>query len=206
MCKELCQAIKDAKWLVPTKIQREAIPVSLSGFYGISLFIIFYVYVFVFFILIFYIISIVFLCYWGVIILLKYIAVCFEIVAHKEKLMLCMLILFFLMHLSQSWLCTIVSCYYCKRQFFLCSYFFCFFFVSIGKDIIGLAETGSGKTGAFTIPILQDMLDCQPQGFFALVLSPTRELAMQIQEQFQMLGQVIGVKCGWYLILYDLLY
>ena len=48
-----------------------------------------------------------------------------------------------------------------------------------GKDVIGLAQTGSGKTGAFALPILQELLD-RPQAFFALVLSPTRELAIQI--------------------------
>ena len=48
-----------------------------------------------------------------------------------------------------------------------------------GKDVIGLAQTGSGKTGAFALPILQELLD-KPQAFFALVLSPTRELAIQI--------------------------
>ncbi len=42
-----------------------------------------------------------------------------------------------------------------------------------GKDVIGLAQTGSGKTGAFSLPILQALMD-KPQDFFALVLSPTR--------------------------------
>ena len=37
-----------------------------------------------------------------------------------------------------------------------------------GKDVIGLAQTGSGKTGAFALPILQELLD-KPQAFFALV-------------------------------------
>lgn len=64
-----------------------------------------------------------------------------------------------------------------------------------GKDIIGLAETGSGKTGAFAIPILQALLD-NPQRLFALVLTPTRELAYQIAEQFEALGAGIGVKCA----------
>lgn len=63
-----------------------------------------------------------------------------------------------------------------------------------GKDVIGLAETGSGKTGAFAIPILQKLLD-NPQRLFALVLTPTRELAFQISEQFEALGSSIGVKC-----------
>lgn len=50
-----------------------------------------------------------------------------------------------------------------------------------GKDVIGLAETGSGKTGAFAIPILQALLE-NPQRLFAVVLAPTRELAFQINE------------------------
>ncbi|XP_071732507.1 DEAD-box ATP-dependent RNA helicase 10-like [Rutidosis leptorrhynchoides] len=62
-----------------------------------------------------------------------------------------------------------------------------------GKDIIGIAQTGTGKTGAFALPILQSLLNA-PQPFFALVLSPTRELAIQIAEQFQALGSGIGVK------------
>ncbi|XP_015791011.1 probable ATP-dependent RNA helicase DDX47 [Tetranychus urticae] len=64
-----------------------------------------------------------------------------------------------------------------------------------GKDIIGLAETGSGKTGAFAIPILESLL-AKPQGLFALILTPTRELAYQINEQFQALGASFGVKCA----------
>ncbi|XP_049279546.1 probable ATP-dependent RNA helicase DDX47 [Anopheles funestus] len=63
-----------------------------------------------------------------------------------------------------------------------------------GKDIIGLAETGSGKTGAFALPILQSLLD-NPQRYFAVVLTPTRELAYQISEQFEALGAMVGVKC-----------
>ncbi|KVH89408.1 DNA/RNA helicase, DEAD/DEAH box type, N-terminal [Cynara cardunculus var. scolymus] len=62
-----------------------------------------------------------------------------------------------------------------------------------GKDLIGLAQTGSGKTGAFALPILQALLEA-PQAFFACVLSPTRELAIQIAEQFEALGSSIGVK------------
>ncbi|XP_073429102.1 probable ATP-dependent RNA helicase DDX47 isoform X5 [Dendrobates tinctorius] len=62
-----------------------------------------------------------------------------------------------------------------------------------GRDIIGLAETGSGKTGAFALPILQTLLE-NPQRLYALVLTPTRELAFQISEQFEALGSSIGVK------------
>ncbi|XP_068223364.1 probable ATP-dependent RNA helicase DDX47 [Palaemon carinicauda] len=63
-----------------------------------------------------------------------------------------------------------------------------------GRDVIGLAETGSGKTGAFGIPVLQALIE-RPQRLFALVLTPTRELAFQIKEQFDALGKAIGVAC-----------
>ncbi|KAF2167251.1 hypothetical protein M409DRAFT_66266 [Zasmidium cellare ATCC 36951] len=64
-----------------------------------------------------------------------------------------------------------------------------------GKDIIGLAETGSGKTAAFALPILQALLD-KPQAMFGLVLAPTRELAYQISQQFEALGSLINVRCA----------
>lgn len=62
-----------------------------------------------------------------------------------------------------------------------------------GKDVIGLAQTGSGKTVAFALPILQSLWE-HPQPFFALVLAPTRELAYQIHDQFNGLGRSIGLK------------
>ena len=63
----------------------------------------------------------------------------------------------------------------------------------LGRDIIGLAETGSGKTGAFAIPVLQSLL-ADPQRLYAVVLAPTRELAFQIHEVFDALGQHVGSK------------
>lgn len=48
------------------------------------------------------------------------------------------------------------------------------FLIVSGKDLIGLAQTGSGKTAAFAIPIIQALLDAPRSVFFALVLSPTR--------------------------------
>ncbi len=51
-------------------------------------------------------------------------------------------------------------------------------------DIIGLAQTGTGKTAAFGLPLLHHMDVAQKQ-VQALVLSPTRELCMQIQEEFK---------------------
>merc|ERR1711931_262748 len=50
-----------------------------------------------------------------------------------------------------------------------------------------------GKTGAFAIPIVQTLLE-NPQRLFALILTPTRELAFQISEQFEALGSSIGLK------------
>lgn len=64
-----------------------------------------------------------------------------------------------------------------------------------GRDVIGLAQTGSGKTAAFALPILQALLD-KPQAFFGLVLAPTRELAYQISQAFESLGSLISVRCA----------
>merc|ERR1719445_59010 len=64
-----------------------------------------------------------------------------------------------------------------------------------GNDVIGLAETGSGKTGSFVLPILQALLET-PQKLFACILTPTRELAFQISEQIEALGATIGIKCA----------
>lgn len=61
------------------------------------------------------------------------------------------------------------------------------------RDLIGLAETGSGKTAAFAIPILQALME-SPSAFFALCLAPTRELAYQIGKSFDSLGSTINVR------------
>lgn len=62
-----------------------------------------------------------------------------------------------------------------------------------GKDVVGLAQTGSGKTGTFAIPIIQALLK-NVQPFFSLVIAPARELAIQIAETFESLGSGIGLK------------
>ena len=54
----------------------------------------------------------------------------------------------------------------------------------------GIAETGSGKTAAFAFPILQ-ILSEDPYGIFCVVITPTRELAVQIKEQFEAFGAPI---------------
>lgn len=64
-----------------------------------------------------------------------------------------------------------------------------------GRDIIGVASTGSGKTAAFALPILQKLWE-EPKGLFACVLAPTRELAYQISQQFESLGAAMGVRCA----------
>ena len=53
-----------------------------------------------------------------------------------------------------------------------------------GRDLIGLAQTGTGKTAAFTLPII-DRLAGGPRRTRALILTPTRELAVQVEESFQ---------------------
>ncbi|HYF30239.1 MAG TPA: DEAD/DEAH box helicase [Chitinophagaceae bacterium] len=65
-----------------------------------------------------------------------------------------------------------------------------------GKDILGLAQTGTGKTAAFALPILQLLGKEQSKGYKhtrALILTPTRELAVQISESFQTYGRYTGI-------------
>ena len=67
------------------------------------------------------------------------------------------------------------------------------------KDVLGSAQTGTGKTAAFAIPILQHLyLDRQqqntPRKINALIITPTRELAIQIAESFTTYGRYTGLK------------
>ena len=64
-----------------------------------------------------------------------------------------------------------------------------------GRDVIGLAQTGSGKTAAYSLPMLQGLLE-KPQALYAVVVTPTRELAVQVAEHIEALGATIGVKCA----------
>src|SRR5207245_2060351 len=56
-----------------------------------------------------------------------------------------------------------------------------------GKDILATAQTGTGKTLAFLVPIMEQLLQQKPDGVSALVLVPTRELALQVGAQYDML-------------------
>lgn len=60
-----------------------------------------------------------------------------------------------------------------------------------GKDIIGIASTGTGKTAAFVLPIMQALLSRQQTK--ALIIAPTRELAQQIEQECRSLGKGSGV-------------
>jgi ATP-dependent RNA helicase RhlE len=63
-----------------------------------------------------------------------------------------------------------------------------------GRDMIGLAQTGTGKTAAFAIPILNKLAQGKRGQLRALVISPTRELAEQICDQFTELGKKTGLR------------
>lgn len=64
-----------------------------------------------------------------------------------------------------------------------------------GKDLLGCAQTGTGKTAAFSIPILQRLYKTDHRkGIKALILTPTRELAIQIGESFEAYGRYTGLK------------
>jgi ATP-dependent RNA helicase RhlE len=58
-----------------------------------------------------------------------------------------------------------------------------------GHDVLGLAQTGTGKTAAFALPLLNRLLRDRRQGPRALVLAPTRELATQITEEIRLLAR-----------------
>lgn len=63
-----------------------------------------------------------------------------------------------------------------------------------GNDVLGLAQTGTGKTAAFLLPVIQRIMQgerCVPR---ALILSPTRELAMQTYKAAQLLGKGTGIR------------
>ena len=61
--------------------------------------------------------------------------------------------------------------------------------------MLGVAQTGSGKTAAFALPMLHRLAE-YPFGIFALVVTPTRELAYQLAEQFRALGSCLNLRCA----------
>ncbi len=65
-----------------------------------------------------------------------------------------------------------------------------------GRDVLGCAQTGTGKTAAFAVPILQHLQENKNRpGIRALILTPTRELALQIEENFNAYAKYLQTKC-----------
>jgi len=69
-----------------------------------------------------------------------------------------------------------------------------------GRDVLGIAQTGTGKTAAFALPVLQHLSASKelalPKSPRALVLAPTRELAVQIAKSFDTYGRGLGLRLG----------
>ena len=63
-----------------------------------------------------------------------------------------------------------------------------------GRDVLGLAQTGTGKTAAFALPVLQRLLCGHKPGPRVLVLAPTRELAAQVSEEIRTLARFTRIK------------
>ncbi|MCB9906151.1 MAG: DEAD/DEAH box helicase [Planctomycetes bacterium] len=63
-----------------------------------------------------------------------------------------------------------------------------------GRDVLGLAQTGTGKTCAFAVPIIERILDVDPPGPSALIVAPTRELVLQIQAEIQLLAKFADIR------------
>ena len=63
-----------------------------------------------------------------------------------------------------------------------------------GRDILGLAQTGTGKTAAFALPVLERLRGRSADGPLALVVAPTRELATQISEEIRLLARFMDVR------------
>lgn len=67
-----------------------------------------------------------------------------------------------------------------------------------GKDMIGVASTGTGKTGAFLIPIIEKLITGN-RSFNSLVVVPTRELALQVEEEFKSLTQGLNISVSCFI-------
>src|SRR5215510_9392580 len=65
-----------------------------------------------------------------------------------------------------------------------------------GRDLLGCAHTGTGKTAAFGLPLLQRLQHQRPDGPRALILAPTRELAVQIHASLRLYGRYTSVRLG----------
>lgn len=70
-----------------------------------------------------------------------------------------------------------------------------------GRDVIGVAKTGSGKTMAFVLPLLRHIKDQRPlepmEGPMALIMTPTRELAVQIYKEMKPFLKVLNLRVSY---------
>ena len=62
-----------------------------------------------------------------------------------------------------------------------------------GRDLIGQAQTGTGKTAAFGIPLI-NKINTKEESISALIMCPTRELAIQVAEEIEKLGRFKGIR------------
>ncbi|KAH9386296.1 uncharacterized protein NEMAJ01_1192 [Nematocida major] len=62
------------------------------------------------------------------------------------------------------------------------------------RDVMGLSETGTGKTACFVIPLVEELAE-DPFGVHSLILTPTRELALQTKEKVDVIGNYFDIKC-----------
>ncbi|HCT30642.1 MAG TPA: ATP-dependent helicase [Bacteroidales bacterium] len=63
-----------------------------------------------------------------------------------------------------------------------------------GRNLMGLAQTGTGKTAAFLVPIIHNLINQRPN-FQVLIVSPTRELALQIDDEFKSISKDLNLSC-----------
>ena len=70
-----------------------------------------------------------------------------------------------------------------------------------GRDVLGCAQTGTGKTAAFALPLIQNLIESgidnkENKKIKVLILTPTRELAIQIRDNFRIFGAYTNIKCS----------
>ena len=65
-----------------------------------------------------------------------------------------------------------------------------------GRDVLGCAQTGTGKTAAFVLPILQNLSKSKSRNIRAMILTPTRELAIQINESIEKYSKYTSIRSG----------
>ncbi len=77
-----------------------------------------------------------------------------------------------------------------------------------GRDVIGVAKTGSGKTMAFVLPLLRHIKDQRPldamEGPMAMIMTPTRELAVQIHKEMKPFLKVLNLRVRCFHFVYRL--